>query len=117
MAGLLASEGTHHGEVVRVRGRVVEVRHCPKAPAPAEPAPDGTTAEAPFCAKPPHIYLADSEEGKRLLVAGSEATAVGIAVAGKDLTVEGLFDVLSPDRQFIRQAGLIALAEPPPPLP
>jgi hypothetical protein len=49
----------------------------------------------------------------RLLVAGSERTAVGAAKVGQTLAVEGLFDMVSPDAKFIRQQGLVALPEPP----
>ncbi len=113
--GLLQAGPKRHGQSVRVKGQVVEVKLCPKAPPPSPDAPEGTTPpEAPFCPRPPHLFLADTAEGPRLLVAGSEATAVGTAQVGAELAVEGLFDVLSPDRQFIRQAGLIALEEPPP---
>ncbi|MEZ4267958.1 MAG: hypothetical protein R3F39_16415 [Myxococcota bacterium] len=127
--GFLTADAHAAGEVSKVRGRVVEVFTCPKAPPapPVEPPdpkakpgdvpPPPPPPKAPHCAKPPHMYLADSVGATRyqLLVVGSEATEVGRVAKGDEITVEGAFDVMTRDGAFIRQAGLLVLPEPPPP--
>lgn len=129
--GFLTADGHKAGELAKVRGRVVEVFTCPKPPPAPEPPPPDPKAKpgdvpppppppkAPHCPKPPHMYLADSAGATRyqLLVVGSEATEVGRVKKGDEVSVEGVFDVMTRDGAFIRQAGLLVLPEPPPPPP
>ncbi|MGM0575101.1 MAG: hypothetical protein ACQEXJ_05155 [Myxococcota bacterium] len=137
VAGVVKERGSLMGEDVTVRGKVDEVFTCPKAPEPsregdadagAAPAPTGeepdagvaedVEAEAPFCPKPPHLFLVDDMgQGERLLVLGSERTEVGEAEVGDTLTLTGRLELMSPDGRFIRQRGLVILPEPPEPEP
>ncbi len=107
--GLLRSAGTEMGRVSKVKGIVVGVHKCPA---------DSPGGE---CKPPPHLYLADAKDSPdrwQLLVTGHGSRVLGMAQEGLTLTLEGKLQMVSGDRNFIRQSGLLVLsADDPEPAP
>ena len=117
VAGVLSKRAELVGRAITVRGRVLSVSGCPAPPAPA----DADAADAPppvreDCYPPPHLYIGDAADAaeRRLLVTGPMSAGVADQVVGRVVTLQGDFDLVSPDGAYIRQAGLLVLPAPAP---
>ena len=98
--GLLRDAGEQIGRTAKVKGKVVFVHKCPAD------APGGE------CSPPAHLYLADSADTPdrwQLLVTGTGSRVLQMAQEGLTLTMEGRLEMVSGDRNFIRQSGLLVL--------
>lgn len=124
--GLMRNRDEFLGKVVKVRGVVSELTHCPTPP-PAEPVLDDKGVEVPqppprpprTCDPPPHAILVDKgrEAPRELLVYGSMYSAIEHFEVGAEATVEGTFDIVSRDGVFLRQAGLLTTPDIIPDIP
>lgn len=113
--GLLSERHAALGTKVRVRGQVVEAVGCPERPVTGPDAAESSDVGPPpprtDCYPPPHVFLVDpGATDRRLLVGGPPGSGLETAVKGRVLTLEGDFDMVSPDGAFIRQGGLLVVA-------
>jgi hypothetical protein len=113
IAGLLYNADRSAGQEVTVRGLVADTVPCTPDPAAEPPKSRKGRAAAQECHPPSHLYLADDVEAQqdRLLVVGwSRGKVLGVR-RGQELTFHGRFQRVSPGGTFIRQAGLLVVAE------
>jgi hypothetical protein len=113
--GAMRSVAEVVGTKVRVRGVVLGLHPCVQVP--IEDTEDIDTKVAPkdpeSCRPPTHFFLGDSAatERFRLMVTGLSNQALESLSKGKEMTVEGLFDLMTRDGRLIRQAGLLILSD------
>jgi hypothetical protein len=115
--GVLRQRDQWLGKPVKVRGSVAELRVCPAALAAVDAA--APVVDPPPCNPPPSATLTDSGGSPRfrLLVAGSMLSELTGLRLGETTTLEGQLLMLSPDRKYLSQAGLLYLPDRPPPPP
>ena len=109
--GLLRDREKALGQKVTVRGRVGAVSLCPEEISPKERRAGEGDRGPRMCSPAPRATLVDGSGGTRweLLVVGSMWSSLGTLVQGDEITLEGRFDFVNPERTFLRQEGLLLL--------
>ena len=109
--GLLRDREQALGQKVTVRGRVAAVSLCPAEVAPKKRRAGEDNRGPRMCSPAPRASLVDGSGGTRweLLVVGSMWSSLGTLVQGEEITLEGRFDFVNPERTFLRQEGLLLL--------
>lgn len=101
IAGISAARSQNLEQQITVRGEVVSTHTC------VEPTDGGKP-----CHPPTHLVIWDGPDAEaRLVVIGQTVEQVEALVVGQELTLTGRFVLISPDGRFIRQAGILVLAE------
>lgn len=134
---LMRERRVYMDQAVKVRGVVKKLVQCaaPPAPAyipptpdpravrrgevPAEPTPPPAPKPPRTCDPPPHAYIVDQDpvSKRELLVYGSMFSPLADFQMGDTVVVEGKFGIVSTDGVYLRQAGLVELADTPEPEP
>jgi hypothetical protein len=108
--GVVRERSQWLGKEVDVRGVVRGLLLCAEE--------DGRTPRR--CVPRQHGFLTDadgSDEGRRLLLTGTMESVLADLKEGELATVRGRLDVVSTDGAFVRQEGLLVLADKEPTVP